>query len=211
MQRSTGFESSAFRCCLPTPDLEMTDGRSRSDSFGARARLTAGATAVDYFSSAGARQGASAISSTGCRSASASCSRTCCATRTAGWCATRTSTRWRRGTPAAPAQREVPFMPARVLLQDFTGVPAVVDLAAMRDAMQRARRRPAPDQPADPGRPGHRPLGAGRSLRHRRRVRANVAHGVRAQPRALRVPALGAAEPSTTSASCRRTPASATR
>jgi len=32
---------------------------------------------------------------------------------------------------------EVPFKPARVLLQDFTGVPAVVDLAAMRSAMQR--------------------------------------------------------------------------
>jgi len=33
--------------------------------------------------------------------------------------------------------REIAFMPARVLLQDFTGVPAVVDLAAMRDAMRR--------------------------------------------------------------------------
>ena len=32
--------------------------------------------------------------------------------------------------------REISFMPARVLLQDFTGVPAVVDLAAMRDAMR---------------------------------------------------------------------------
>ncbi|MCH7752037.1 MAG: aconitate hydratase, partial [Planctomycetes bacterium] len=32
---------------------------------------------------------------------------------------------------------EVPFQPARVVLQDFTGVPAVVDLAAMRSAMQR--------------------------------------------------------------------------
>ncbi len=32
--------------------------------------------------------------------------------------------------------REVAFMPARVIMQDFTGVPAVVDLAAMRDAMQ---------------------------------------------------------------------------
>ncbi len=39
---------------------------------------------------------------------------------------------WR---PRQPAEAEVPFMPARVLLQDFTGVPAVVDLAAMRDAM----------------------------------------------------------------------------
>ena len=35
---------------------------------------------------------------------------------------------------AAPSQ-EIAFRPARVLMQDFTGVPAVVDLAAMRDAM----------------------------------------------------------------------------
>ena len=34
-------------------------------------------------------------------------------------------------------QQEIPFKPARVLLQDFTGVPAVVDFAAMRDAMAR--------------------------------------------------------------------------
>src|SRR3990172_5858151 len=33
--------------------------------------------------------------------------------------------------------REVPFLPARVVLQDFTGVPAVVDLAALRAAMKR--------------------------------------------------------------------------
>src|SRR5436189_5098037 len=32
--------------------------------------------------------------------------------------------------------REIAYRPARVLMQDFTGVPAVVDLAAMRDAMQ---------------------------------------------------------------------------
>ncbi|QDV65848.1 aconitate hydratase AcnA [Crateriforma conspicua] len=38
---------------------------------------------------------------------------------------------------AAPAKAEVPFKPYRVVLQDFTGVPAVVDLAAMRSAMQR--------------------------------------------------------------------------
>lgn len=35
-----------------------------------------------------------------------------------------------------PAPVEVPFMPSRVVLQDFTGVPCVVDLAAMRDGMQ---------------------------------------------------------------------------
>ncbi|XP_021822858.1 aconitate hydratase, cytoplasmic [Prunus avium] len=37
----------------------------------------------------------------------------------------------------APKQVEIPFKPARVLLQDFTGVPAVVDLACMRDAMNK--------------------------------------------------------------------------
>ena len=48
---------------------------------------------------------------------------------------------------------EIPFHPARVLLQDFTGVPAVVDLAAMRDAMKRLGGDPKrinPLIPADP-------------------------------------------------------------
>lgn len=36
-----------------------------------------------------------------------------------------------------PGTKEIPFKPARVVLQDFTGVPAVVDLAAMRSAMER--------------------------------------------------------------------------
>jgi aconitate hydratase len=38
---------------------------------------------------------------------------------------------------ASPAKVEIPFLPARVVLQDFTGVPCVVDLAAMRAAMKR--------------------------------------------------------------------------
>jgi aconitate hydratase len=38
--------------------------------------------------------------------------------------------------PNAATQKEISFMPARVLLQDFTGVPAVVDFAAMREAMR---------------------------------------------------------------------------
>ncbi|HEX6291401.1 MAG TPA: aconitate hydratase AcnA [Herpetosiphonaceae bacterium] len=42
-----------------------------------------------------------------------------------------------RWSPESAGQREVQFKPARVLLQDFTGVPAVVDLGAMRDAMQK--------------------------------------------------------------------------
>jgi len=40
---------------------------------------------------------------------------------------------WRPGAP----EKEIAFMPARVLLQDFTGVPAIVDLATMREAVQR--------------------------------------------------------------------------
>src|SRR3989441_1476421 len=40
---------------------------------------------------------------------------------------------WRPGAP----EKEIAFMPARVLLQDFTGVPAVVDLATMREAFAR--------------------------------------------------------------------------
>ena len=38
--------------------------------------------------------------------------------------------------PRAEASREIAYMPARVLMQDFTGVPAIVDLAAMRDAIK---------------------------------------------------------------------------
>jgi aconitate hydratase len=39
-------------------------------------------------------------------------------------------------SPKAEPSREIAYMPARVLMQDFTGVPAVVDLAAMRDAIR---------------------------------------------------------------------------
>ncbi|MBX3515583.1 MAG: aconitate hydratase AcnA [Rhodospirillales bacterium] len=51
-----------------------------------------------------------------------------------------------RGT----ADREIAFRPARVLMQDFTGVPAVVDLAAMRDAMQAAGADPKKINPLVP-------------------------------------------------------------
>ncbi|WP_320042446.1 aconitate hydratase AcnA [uncultured Desulfobacter sp.] len=45
---------------------------------------------------------------------------------------------------------EIPFYPARVLMQDFTGVPAVVDLAAMRDAMAASGKDPALVNPLIP-------------------------------------------------------------
>jgi aconitate hydratase len=50
----------------------------------------------------------------------------------------------------AEPSREINFTPARVLLQDFTGVPAVVDLAAMRDAMQRMGGDPTRINPLQP-------------------------------------------------------------
>ncbi len=57
-----------------------------------------------------------------------------------------------RWNPAAEPKQEIAYHPARVLLQDFTGVPAVVDLAAMRDAMAAMGGDPQkinPLQPAD--------------------------------------------------------------
>jgi aconitate hydratase len=48
---------------------------------------------------------------------------------------------------AADPSVEIPFQPARVLMQDFTGVPAVVDLAAMRDAMEEIGGDPAAINP----------------------------------------------------------------
>ncbi len=51
---------------------------------------------------------------------------------------------------ASPARVEVPFKPARVVLQDFTGVPAVVDLAAMRSAIHRLQGDPKKVNPLIP-------------------------------------------------------------
>ncbi|MBV8479614.1 MAG: aconitate hydratase, partial [Actinobacteria bacterium] len=51
---------------------------------------------------------------------------------------------------AADPADEISFMPARVLLQDFTGVPAIVDLAAMRDAMRDQGGDPAKINPLIP-------------------------------------------------------------
>jgi aconitate hydratase len=48
------------------------------------------------------------------------------------------------------AQKEIAFMPARVLLQDFTGVPAIVDLATMREAVKRMGGNPARINPLFP-------------------------------------------------------------
>ena len=52
--------------------------------------------------------------------------------------------------PAAEPSREIQYRPARVLMQDFTGVPAVVDLAAMRDAMKALGGNPDRINPLQP-------------------------------------------------------------
>src|SRR5690349_4430587 len=52
--------------------------------------------------------------------------------------------------PREEPSREIAFTPSRVLLQDFTGVPAVVDLAAMRDAMKRMGGDPRKINPLQP-------------------------------------------------------------
>ncbi|TAJ17943.1 MAG: aconitate hydratase AcnA [Planctomycetota bacterium] len=55
--------------------------------------------------------------------------------------------RWK---PVDAERAEIAFMPARVLLQDFTGVPCVVDLAAMRDAMRKLGGDPKRINPLQP-------------------------------------------------------------
>lgn len=56
-----------------------------------------------------------------------------------------------RWVPSAEPSAEIAFMPARVIMQDFTGVPAVVDLAAMRDASKRMGGDAARINPLLPG------------------------------------------------------------
>jgi aconitate hydratase len=98
---------------------------------------------------------------------------------------------WRPGAAAPAPEVEIPFMPARVILQDFTGVPAVVDLAAMRDAMAELGGDPARVNPLVPADLviDHSVqvdrYGTADSLRLQRRAR------VRAQRRALPAAALG--------------------
>ncbi|MGH8428302.1 MAG: aconitate hydratase AcnA, partial [Gammaproteobacteria bacterium] len=52
--------------------------------------------------------------------------------------------------PKAEPSKEIAFTPARVLMQDFTGVPAIVDLAAMRDAMKQLGGDPKKINPLSP-------------------------------------------------------------
>ena len=68
--------------------------------------------------------------------------------------------------PTAEPHDEIAFSPARILMQDFTGVPAVVDLAAMRDAVMTLGRGSGPGKPEGADRTGDRPLGDRRPVRN---------------------------------------------
>jgi aconitate hydratase len=105
-----------------------------SDSFNTRKTLTVGRETVDYFS-------LPALEAAGCagvgrlpfslkvllenllRREDGAVVTAADITSLAGW------------RPGSSAEREISFMPARVLLQDFTGVPCIADLAAMRDGI----------------------------------------------------------------------------
>ncbi|MHB1987322.1 MAG: aconitate hydratase AcnA [Acidimicrobiales bacterium] len=54
------------------------------------------------------------------------------------------------GAPTTRSEQEIAFSPARILLQDFTGVPCVVDLAAMRDAVEALGGKPGHINPQIP-------------------------------------------------------------
>ena len=91
---------------------------------------------------------------------------------------------------AAPAY-EISFTPSRVIMQDFTGVPAIVDLAAMREAMIKLGGNPDEINPLSPAE-----LVIDHSVQvdaYGTRALAGQEHRDRVQPqhRALRVPALG--------------------
>jgi aconitate hydratase len=93
-----------------------------------------------------------------------------------------------------------------VLLQDFTGVPAVVDLAAMREALAKMGGNPRSINPLEPARPRHRPLGAWSTTSDAPRAfELNVDLEYERNTERYAFLKLGPAGASRTSASCRRT------
>ena len=92
------------------------------------------------------------------------------------------------------ASFEIPFKPARVILQDFTGVPAVVDLAAMRSAMKRLGGDPEKINPLIPV-DAVVDLCSDGLLWRRRFSRKERSTRIRTQRRTLFSPALGSALP----------------
>ncbi len=93
--------------------------------------------------------------------------------------------------PNAPRSDEIPFVVARVVLQDFTGVPLLVDLAAMRNVAADDGQESEGHRTAGAGGSGGRPFGDDRSLPRQERARPEHEAGVPAKPRALPVHEMG--------------------
>ena len=89
-------------------------------------------------------------------------------------------------------EREVSFMPARVLLAGFHRSAGGRGPGCHARCDQEARRQSRQGKAAAAGRFGDRSFGAGRFVRHRQRVRGQRATGIRAQPGTLSFPAMGA-------------------
>lgn len=83
--------------------------------------------------------------------------------------------------PKAEPSIEIQYTPARVVMQDFTGVPCIVDLATMREAIADLGGNPDKVNSAGACRLGDRPLGDRRFVRPRRRIRAQRRNRIPAQ------------------------------
>ena len=93
----------------------------------------------------------------------------------------------------SPAPEEIPFVVARIVLQDFTGVPLLVDLAAMRTAVATLKKNPKIIEPSGSRGSRGRPLGAGGLLWVGRCFATEPRNGVQAQSREIQVPEMGSA------------------
>jgi aconitate hydratase len=91
----------------------------------------------------------------------------------------------------AARTEEIPFVVARIVLQDFTGVPLLVDLAAMRSAVARTGQEPEDHRAPGPGGSGRRPFRPGGLLRGAPRRLRRTSRSSSPQPRALPVPEVG--------------------
>ncbi len=87
--------------------------------------------------------------------------------------------------PVADRKDEIPFIVSRVVLQDFTGVPLLADLAAMRSVAQRLGQEAQEDRAAGSGRSRGGPFHHGRLLRHEEGPGPEHEARIPAQPRAL--------------------------
>ena len=118
---------------------------SAVNSFGAKDTLTVGTTDYEIF-----RIDTVDRATRSSRSASRCCSRTCSAPRTARTSPADQVEALGSWEPTAEPDTEIQFTPARVVMQDFTGVPCIVDLATMREAVEALGGDPEKINPLSP-------------------------------------------------------------